>query len=244
MGTRSIGDYINLANEGLSFGMITFCSICVLILIANIIRRKIPIFRRSLMPTAVIAGLLGLVLKEIVLATTGINIFSVITLSSTVYHMLPVGFIALCLRDKENYKDEYNREKAKIEHVAATKSGALIISTYLLQGIIGIAVSALIAFLFMSHLNPGTGIMLALGFGQGPQQANATGFIWDAAGYMNAWGAGSARNFGLTISAIGFLWSSIPGIILINSIAKKTGITINRNEFEKSGELSSYSIEG
>jgi ESS family glutamate:Na+ symporter len=96
----------------------------------------------------------------------------------------------------------------------------------------------------MPELNKGTGIMLALGFGQGPQQANATGYIWDSHNYMAAWGPGSARNFGLTISALGFIWASIPGIILINRIAKKNGITVKRNEFEKSGDFPSYNIEG
>ena len=132
MGINSLGNYINFANENLSFGLVTVCSVCVLILMANVIRRKVPLFRRSLMPTAVIAGLLGLVLKEIVLAATGVNIFNPITLGAIVYHMLPVGFIALCLRDKENYKNEYNRDKVKIERVAAKKSGSLIISGYLL----------------------------------------------------------------------------------------------------------------
>jgi ESS family glutamate:Na+ symporter len=96
----------------------------------------------------------------------------------------------------------------------------------------------------MPNLNKATGIMVALGFGQGPQQARAAGYVWDAAGYMAPWGPGSAQNYGLTISAFGFLWASIPGIILINMIAKKRSITLHKNEFQKTGELSSYTIEG
>ena len=244
MGTNSFMNFINLENENLSFGVITVCTVCVFILLANVLRRKIPFFRRSLMPTAVIAGLLGLIIKEVILAVWGFNIFSTVTLSSMVYHLLPVGFIALSLREKNNYTTEYNRDKRKIERVAAAKSGALIISGYLLQGIIGICICAIVALTILPELNAGTGIMLALGFGQGPQQANATGYIWDAAGYMNFWGEGSARNFGLTIAAIGFLWASIPGIILINRIAKKKGITLTRNEFQKSGDLPIQNIEG
>jgi len=86
--------------------------------------------------------------------------------------------------------------------------------------------------------------MLALGFGQGPQQANATGIIWDAAQHMSFYGARAARNYGLAIAAMGFLWASIPGILLVNRIAKKKGITINRNEYETSGDIKSYKIEG
>ncbi|MCL2063856.1 MAG: hypothetical protein FWG98_05745 [Candidatus Cloacimonetes bacterium] len=234
---------VDITNENLSLGVITVCLVCSFMLIANVARRNIRVFRRSLMPTAVIAGLLGLIIKEFVIKIWDVNLFSMITLSSMVYHLLPIGFIALCLRDKGNYSEEFDVGKVKSERVVATRSGALIISTYLLQGMIGIAITSSLGFTFMKNLNKGTGIMLALGFGQGPQQANATGYIWDAAHYMDAWGAGSARNFGLAIAAMGFLWASIGGIILVNRIAKKKGLIIKRNEYQKSGELSSYSIE-
>ena len=246
MDINLIRGLINLENENLSFGVITVCSVCVFMLLANILRRKIPLFRRSLMPTAVIAGLIGLIVKEVVLATVGINIFSEVTLNGIVYHLLPLAFIALCLREKDDYVYEFdkNKDKDKIGRVAASKSGALIIGGYLIQGLTGILVTVLLGISIMPELNKGTGIMLPLGFGQGPQQANATGLIWDAKGHMNFFGLGSAQNFGLTIAAMGFLWASIPGIILVNKVAKKKGITIGRNEFQKSGELSSHSIEG
>ena len=244
MGIVTIGELINLNNENLSFGVITVCAVCIFMLIANVLRRKIPLFRRSLMPTAVIAGLLGLVVKEIILAATGINIFSTAALNGLVYHLLPVGFIALCLREKDNYTSEFNKGKVKIEQVAATKSGCVIISTYLLQALVGIIGTAFLGSLFMPNLNKAVGIILPLGYGQGPQQASATGYIWDAAGHMAAWGPGSARNFGLTIAAFGFLWASIPGIILINRIAKRKGIEIDKDDFQKSGDVSNYKIEG
>ena len=242
MGGNSNTGYLDLTNENLSFGVITVCTVCVLMLLANILRRKIPLFRRSLMPTAVVAGLLGLAVKEIILALTGFNIVSIVTLNGIVYHLLPVAYIALCLRDRDDYAGEDNRGRA--DHVPAAKSGAVVVSTYLLQGLIGLAVTVLLNITIMPRLNKGVGIMLPLGYGQGPMQAHATGYIWDTAGILDAWGPASARNYGLTIAALGFLWASIPGIILVNVIAKRKGILRNRNEFQKSGELSSYNIEG
>jgi ESS family glutamate:Na+ symporter len=235
---------INFTNESLSFGVVTVCAVCAFILIANILRHKIPLFRRSLMPTAVIAGLLGLTVKEIVLAITGYNIFNTIILSGLVYHLLPVGFIALCLREKDNYENEFNRSKIKMQRVAATKSGSVIISTYFIQALTGIIVTVILGFTVMPELNEAGGIMRPLGYGQGPQQASATGYIWDAAGYLKAWGEGSARNFGLTIAAFGFLWASIPGIILVNQAAKRKGITLSKKKKKKSGDLFSHQIEG
>jgi ESS family glutamate:Na+ symporter len=253
--TFVFGGLLETSNSMFSFGVITVCAICVFILLANVLRRKVPLFRRSLMPTAVIAGLLGLIVKEVVLAITkangmnvvdgipqGINIFNTVTLQAVVYHMLPVGFIALCLREKGNYESEFNAGQVKMERVAAAKSGCLIISYYMLQALIGIGVTVLLGITFMPQLNKATGIMLALGYGQGPQQAYATGLIWDAARHMSFWGEGSAMNFGLTIAALGFLWASIPGIILVNIVAKRKGLTVSRNEFQKSGELSNYNV--
>jgi ESS family glutamate:Na+ symporter len=238
-----VTEYINFENESLSFGVITVCAVCVFMLIANILRRKIPFFRRSLMPTAVIAGLLGLLVKETVLALFNINLFSLTALNGLVYHLLPVGFIALCLREKDNYANEYNKESQKFRRVAAAKSGTVIISTYLLQGLVGILITVILGITFMPELNKAVGIILPLGFGQGPQQASATGYIWDAAGYMAAWGNGSARNFGLTIAAFGFLWASIPGIILVNQAAKRKGISLRKEEFSTSGTTTSQTIE-
>ncbi|MDR2901075.1 MAG: hypothetical protein LBV20_06105 [Treponema sp.] len=239
-----VTDYINFGNESLSFGVITVCAVCVLMLIANILRRKIPFFRRSLMPTAVIAGLLGLLIKEVMLAAFAVNIFNVQTLSGLVYHLLPVGFIALCLREKDDYIGEAKKTSMKFKHVAAGTSGTVIISTYLLQGLVGILVTVILGITFMPELNKAVGIILPLAYGQGPQQASATGYIWDAAGYMASWGPGSAGNFGLTVAAFGFLWASIPGIILVNRAAKRKGITLQRDEFSKSSTTSSYNIEG
>jgi len=243
-GSQLFGDFFIFKNGDMSFiGLISVCAVCVFMLLANIIRRKIPFFRRLLMPTAVIAGLIGLIVKEIILAIWDFNIFSIDALSALVYHLLPIGFIALCLRERDNYSKDFNSSKIKMERVAAAKSGSLIIGGYLIQGLVGIGVTVLLGLTFMPELNKATGIMLALGFGQGPQQANATGIIWDAAGHMSFWGNSAARNFGLTIAALGFLWASIPGIILVNWVAKKKGIARTRDEFQKTGTLPSYAIE-
>ena len=243
--------FMNINNEFLTHGVITISAICLIILIANVLRRKIPLFRRTFMPTAVIAGLLGLVIKEAVLAVTGIMIFNISTLNWMVYHALPIAFIALSLREKDDYSGDPGAAAIHKNRVAPSKSGCFIIGYYMVQALVGIAVTAFLAVTFIPELNKAVGIMLALGYGQGPQQAFATGNIWDAAeagrGYMSYWRTldpNPARNYGLTIAAIGFLWASIPGIILVNIVARKKGISRTKDEFQKSGDVKSYSIEG
>ncbi len=227
----------------LTFGAITVCSILLLMLFANILRRKIPFLRRSLLPTAVIAGLLGLVIKEIVKAAFDFDIFHITTLKDIVFHFLSVGFIALCLRDKDDYAYEEDKAKVKRERVGAFKSGSMIVSTYLMQGIVGLAVTILLCYTFIPQLNAGTGLILPLGFGQGPNQASNTGSMWDTNGIFAAFGEGSGQNFGITIAAFGFLWASIPGVFIVNRIAKKRGLKLVRNDFPKSGDVFNHKVE-
>ena len=39
-------------------------ALSLLLLLGNLLRRKVPLFRRSLLPTAVIAGFIGLLLRQ------------------------------------------------------------------------------------------------------------------------------------------------------------------------------------
>ena len=232
-----------------SMGVITVCAVCLLMLVSNMLRRVIPFLRRSMFPTAVIAGLLGLLIKEIVKLITGYDIFDVFTLELIVYNFLPIGFIALCLRDKDDYQTiEQASSAAKVKQANPVKSGSLIVSTYLMQGIVGILVTVFFAFTFIPELNAAVGLILPMGFGQGPQQASNTGRIWDELGSFAAWNdqynvTNTGRNFGITIAAFGFLWASIAGVILINMIAKKRGMKLNQNEFKNSGHVLNQTIE-
>ena len=240
----AVGDYIDFSNVNLSFGVITVCSVCFLMLFANLLRRKIPFLRRSLMPTCVIAGLLALIIKEIVLAATGFNIFNTVTLEGIVFHCLSIGFIALCLRDKDDYTKEFDKADAKKERVSAARSGSLIVSTYMVQAFIGIVITVILSVTFMPELNKAVGIIMPLGYGQGPNQASNTGGIWDDNNIFAAYGGnGIGRNFGITVAAFGFLWAAIGGIILINRIAKKRGVKFTRDDYPTSGQTLNQVIE-
>lgn len=247
MATNLFGALVisEMVGKNFVFGTVTICAVCALMLIANMLRRQIPFLRRSFMPTAVIAGFLGLLIKEVVFAITDFNIFSEGVLQGVVYHLLPIGFIALCLREKDDYAKEYDKKSAKKEKVNAFKSGSLIVSTYMVQGIVGVLATIVIGCTFIPQLNNAIGIILPLGFGQGPQQASATGMSWDLQGLFSWTGYDNAgQNFGISVAAFGFLWAAIPGVIMINRIAKKRGIQLHKNEYQKSGNTLSTQIEG
>ncbi len=190
--------------------------IALFLLLANVLRRKVPFFRKSLMPTAVLAGFLFLILR-----TAGLMIFKAETLQKLpynpfdttilemlTYHGIAIGFIALSLRVAKKSKEER-------DGLVAPKSGALIVSTYLVQGIAGLLISLLLFYTFMPKLFAASGILLPMGYGQGPGQANNIGTSFENLGFAGG------RSFGLAIAAAGYLCACIVGVIYINVLARR-----------------------
>ena len=215
-----IQNYESLATWG---GIIYFLILSVLLLVGNIIRRKIPLFKKSLLPTAVIAGLLGLIIKEVVfrpLAASGtLPADSILKfnqfLNLVTYHTLALGFIAMGLKVNEKLEIKTNRAHSYY-------NGMVIVSVYLLQGVIGIALTLLFAYTFMPAFQTGpglaTGILLPFGFGQGPGQANNFGVIYEQ---FDPNGFVGAQSYGLAMASMGFIWAAIGGVFYLNRIQKK-----------------------
>lgn len=189
-----------------------FGIIAVLLLLGNTMRRKIPFLRRSLLPTAVIAGFLGLLLKELVVAQfiADSEILKLNTYFSLItYHAIALGFIALGL--KVSVKARY-----QIKRGQSLFTGLLIVSTYLVQGFIGLFITLLLSYTIMPDLFQSAGILFPLGFGQGPGQALNIGTV-----YENTYGFTGGASFGLAIASFGFLWAALFGVVYLNYLAKK-----------------------
>ncbi len=190
--------------------------IALFLLLANLLRRKIPFFRKSLMPTAVLAGFLFLILrtaglfifKAETLEKLPYNPFDTTILETVTYHGIAIGFIALSLRVTKKSGEEKSG-------LVAPKSGALIVSTYLVQGVAGLVISLLLFFTFMPNLFAASGILLPMGYGQGPGQANNIGTSFENLGFAGG------RSFGLAIAAAGYLCACIVGVIYINVLARR-----------------------
>lgn len=178
------------------------------LLLGNILRRKIKFLKNSLLPASVIGGFLALIIKfvlELIFGNTFINnkIMEAIT-----YHALGLGFISLALK--------FNREKRKDQNGAVLNTGTIVVSTYLLQGILGLAITVILAYAFMPDLFKASGLILPLGFGQGPGQAFNFGNI-----YEKDYGFTGGASFGLSVAAVGFLFACIGGVIYLNYLFKK-----------------------
>ncbi len=197
--------------------IIQFGILAVAILIATLLRRKLPFLSKSLLPTSVLAGFLLLILRSV-----GVLDIDVKFLETLTYHGIAIGFIALSLR--------IPRKKTEAERgdMVGAKSGALIVSCYCLQGVIGLIITLLLAYTFMPGMFKAAGILLPMGYGQGPGQANNIGLSYENLGFAGG------RSFGLAIAAAGYLCACIVGVIYINIIQRK------KNKEKSKGVVARY----
>ena len=194
-------DY-SAANAALWEPIIQIGIIAGLLLLANLLRRQIPFIRKSLMPTAVLAGFILLILR-----TVGVLNIDSSSMESLTYHMLALGFIAMSLRIPS--KDSSSGA------LIGSKSGALIVSTYLVQALTGLIISLALAYTVMPGLFKASGILLPMAYGQGPGQANNVGGTYEALGMTGG------RSFGLALAAAGYLCACIVGVIYLNVFDRK-----------------------
>jgi glutamate:Na+ symporter, ESS family len=181
-----------------------FIFLSLFLLVAVIIKSRVRFFQKYLVPTAIIGGFIGLVLGPEV---TKLLNFDPNTMGVLIYHLMAIGFIALALKDRQKRPIE---EKGNV-----LKTGAGIISAYLMQGILGFGISLALAYTVFPRLFPPFGLLLPLGFGQGAGEAYSIGYSWEALGFKNG------GNIGLSVAMIGLVWSIIPGIPLLNYLVRR-----------------------
>jgi len=193
--------------------VIDICLLSVFLGVGTFFKRKIPFFKKFLIPNAIIAGFIGLLVGPQVLNLVPAGALLGKSLEQIVYHAMAVGFIALALKER-------TREKG----TEITNTGIAIVSTYLMQGILGFGITLFMAFTFLKDLFPSFGLLLPLAFGQGPGQASSIGGQWEKIlSPEGVPGIVGGANIGLTIAAIGFLWACIGGVLLINYFVRKRG---------------------
>lgn len=191
---------------------IQICLCLVFLLIGNTLRRKIPFLRKAFIPSALIGGFLLFLVNMLAEKIFNFSLVNARTMQIITYHMLAIGFIAMSLKiiNKGN--------ENKIKALKVFQNGAITGGTYMLQAVVGIIVSLLFVA-FGSSLFYDAGVLLPLGFGQGPGNA----LIWDnnftAAGLFDGEGT-----VGLTIASIGFIVASICGVVYINFYKRKQEI--------------------
>ena len=209
--------------------IITFAILFGGMLIANLLRRVIPALRKSLIPSAVLGGFLVLIADAIFKAIFGHSMFDVSTLEAMTYHGLGLGFVALALRSSDKVKSP----KAKRD---VFNTSTVVVGSYLLQAIVGLIITITLFYLIGSYA--AGGLLLPMGFGQGPGQAYNWGSIYQNYTEYAAFENGSS--FGLTIAAMGFISSSIGGVYYLNKL-RKAGDA--RAQIQNADEMEDLSAE-
>lgn len=211
----------------------------IFLMLGNTLRRKIPLFKNLLVPSALLGGAL-LLIVNIILKQFGEGnglvdnrLMQVIT-----YHCLAIGFAAMSLKTE---KATHKTNKTQVLEFGALQGG-----TYMLQAFVGLAIT-IVLFLITKYgdnvISYVCGLILPLGFGQGPGNA----LSWDI-NYTNNPATYFAGNgsFGLSLASIGFVVASVFGVLYINIHKKRSGLKVRNhilnNEINNGEDLSSVEL--
>ena len=198
-------DY-SAANSGLWKFVIELGLIAAAILTAHFLYRQIKPIRKTMLPVAVLAGFLLLTAKYL-----GLRLDEEL-LEMLVFHGIGLGFIAMSLRVPP-------KKDGTGGNLTGFKSGAVIVSTYLVQGAVGLIISLVLSYTLMPGLFRAAGLLLPMGYGQGPGQANNVGSTYEALGFDGG------RSFGMSIAAAGYLVACTVGVVIINVLKHKNKLT-------------------
>lgn len=204
--------------------MIELTILLVGMLTANMLRRLIKPLRQSLIPSSVLGGFLILIANLVYKEITGDSMFGKVTMETLTYHGLGLGFVAVALRLSE-------REKNKKANTDVFNAGLTTVSSYLLQGLLGLAITLGLFYVIGNWAS--SGLLLPMGYGQGPGQAYNWGHIYETATAYPAFQYGGS--FGLTIAAMGFVSAGLGGVFYMHRLKKKGLVNqsiINADEIE------------
>ena len=212
--------------------LIQFFIIVLALLVANLIRCNVPLLKRSLLPSALVAGLLILCLKPF-------DFFSQLvdkpSMEIITYHALGLGFVAMALKNK--------KIKSSTTTMKVVETGAVTASSYIIQGIAGLLLTIPL-FLWWNRTDffYASGLLLPMGYGQGPGQAMNFGGVY--AGQAADQGiAFHGIDFGLSIAAAGFIVGSLVGVIFMNILRRKGRLTQRAAKGQETYTLADYESE-
>ena len=210
-----------LANYGAVWSFLVQLGLLFMFLmLGNILRRTIPLFRKCLIPSALLGGslllIVNIITKQFDFVLVDNRLMQVIT-----YHCLAIGFAAMSLKTE---KSTHKTNKIQVFEFGALQGGC-----YMLQAFVGLGIT-LVLFLLTRYgdkvISYISGLILPLAFGQGPGNA----LSWDI-NFTNTPAAQFAGNgsFGLSLASIGFVVASVFGILYINIYKKRGGLQVRKS---------------
>ncbi len=199
--------------------MVQLGLLLLFLMLGNILRRTIPLFRKCLVPSALLGGTLlliaNVIAKQFDFVLVDNRLMQVIT-----YHCLAIGFAAMTLKTE---KSTHKTNKAQVVEFGALQGGC-----YMLQAFVGLGIT-LVLFLLTRYgkqvISYICGLILPLAFGQGP--GNALSWDINFTNIPNAQFAGNG-SFGLSLASIGFVVASVLGVLYINIYKKRGDLVVRK----------------
>ncbi len=178
----------------------------LLIAIGQFIRTKVKFLQKCFVPSALIAGFLGLIL--------GKQVLNVIPFSDSIgsYSGVLIMLVFACIGvsgfsiNKKNLKNEVGRVYGM---------GAMMLGGVCWQVVLGCTFSILVISLLFPQINKGFGFLLMAGFAGGHGTAAAIGKTFAEQGFADA------TDLGMTSATVGILAGILVGLALIKWATKK-----------------------
>lgn len=166
--------------------------LCAFLVIARMLAARVPGYRKLALPPAVLAGALALAFGPSGLDLVPLGSHS---LEAIVYHGLALVFISMGLQAVGPSGGGLGARSVAIGIPFLTCAQAV----FGLLVVLGWSAA-------IGQLHPGVGLMLPLGFSQGPGQALSMGSAWEQMGMT------SGGQIGLTVAALGYLVCIVLGL--------------------------------
>ncbi|HQL44517.1 MAG TPA: hypothetical protein PL073_11570 [Spirochaetota bacterium] len=221
--------------------MIAFGWMSIMLLLGIILRAKVKAFQRFLIPSCLIGGAIGLILRSYEIIPLSADI-----LETLAFHLFNISFISIGLT--------YNKEKTDDKGLSEVLHGSIWMGniggcSFALQAIVG-GLCVIVLNYFGYNLFHSFGFLTPLGFEEGPGQALSVGKVWENLGYAHS------ATLGLTFAVAGYMFSFFIGVPLAYlgirrgkavhtpkelSMEIRRGIMAQQSEKEVAGELTTHS---
>ncbi|HEY5680909.1 MAG TPA: sodium/glutamate symporter [Pseudomonadales bacterium] len=194
-------------------GVIAFAFMVCMLLAGTVLRAKVPLLRRALVPASLVGGILGFAL-----VSAGLSFgyessdFTVFT-----FHFFTLSFMSLCLTGG-------SRERGKNTSIipGGMWMSVVWVVSLVTQGLVGLGALVGYNVLTGGELSSFLGLLATHGFTQGPGQALAYASIWES-----ELGVVHAINFGIIYASAGFIVAFAVGVPVARH-AIKAGRNVNR----------------
>lgn len=174
-----------------------------MLIVGMLLRAKIPILRKMLMPSCVLGGVIGFFLINTGVLKLDVTVFSMIAAQ-----LFTLSFISIGLTAADKDKNTTGGQQAKEIFTGSLGLGVVWIILFILQTFMGCGFFKIWNMVTGNDINPVYGMLLSRAYAQGPGQAAANGAIFEGFGWDHA------VMVGMTFAAFGFLFAFLFGVPL------------------------------